>query len=262
MDWDAHELQGAGKPAFSPEALAFLDSSCPVPPQRVPSWMTLNQNPASLSLISSSSCGLPCKAIVGIERDVPLTAHSACAGQAPAVGACTQEPKERGQRWLAVCAAGISRHLLCGDRVMSLPQGVVTSPRRRQQCPQWEEAAIGALGHGVGVAPVSPPPVPLPARAKPRASGIGHPLRAQERDTAPRLTSGGHGQSCRQAAPGPRGVTAPAGAPRVLGGQPEHPGDFTPHNWRFCAAFKQGSSTLDGFCFLSRWYKAECYLRL
>lgn len=221
MGWDAHELQGAGKPAFSPEALAFLDSSCPVPPHRVPSWMTLNQNPASLSLISSSSCGLPCKAVVGIERDVPLTAHSACAGQAPAVGACTQEPKERGQRWLAVCAAGISRHLLCGDRVMSLPQGLVTSPRRRQQCPQWEEAAIGALGHGVGVAPVSPPaPRPRPCKA----TGIGHPPRAQERDTAPRLTSGGHGQSCRQAAPGPEESLPQLGRPGCWGDGQSTPG--------------------------------------
>lgn len=43
-DCDARELQGAGKPAFSPEALAFLDSSCLVPPRLIPSWMTLNQN--------------------------------------------------------------------------------------------------------------------------------------------------------------------------------------------------------------------------
>lgn len=156
-----------------------------------------------------------------IERNVPLTACSTCA--------ClihTQEPKERdsgGWRSVPRVSAGIccvgTGH--CLSLARSLPRGLVTSPRRQQQCRQWEEAATGGLQcHGVGGAPG---PLLCPRKAaKLRAWDIlwwPSQLNPEpRRDAAPRLTSGGHRQSCRLAAPGPRGVTAlpgwgEAGAP-------------------------------------------------
>lgn len=50
-------VAGHWKPTFSPQALAFLDSSCLVQPCLIPSWMTLNP---SLSLSEPHFLILPC----------------------------------------------------------------------------------------------------------------------------------------------------------------------------------------------------------
>ena len=84
----------------------------------------------------------------------------------------------KGQRWLALCAAGISRHLLCGDRALPLPGAELAV---RVGDITTEAAAVPAVGRGCHRGPPvpwsggcsRPPPVP-PQSCK--AAGMGHPL--------------------------------------------------------------------------------------
>lgn len=92
---------------------------------------------------------------MGIERNVPLTAQSTCACQAPAMWPVPRSPrKEDSSGWRSVlrASAGIccERTGHCPSLAVSLPQGLVTSPPRQQQCRLWDGGCHGGPGPGSG----------------------------------------------------------------------------------------------------------------
>lgn len=128
-----------------------------------------------------------------IERDVPATAHSMPACQTLAMWPAPGSPrKEDSSGWRSVLweSVGICcvRTGCCLSPAVRLPEGLVTS--------SMEAVAMPAVGRGChggpGLGSQSGPRSPL------EAVGISQPRPgAQESEAVPRLTPGGHRQSCR-----------------------------------------------------------------
>ena len=166
--------------------------------------------------------------------------------------ACAREPKDGGRQWLVYCASGVSGRLLCEDGALPLPGRGLTGGAgaiagRQQPCLPWEGAATGALGRGGGPRPPREAAGILWSPSPPRPG-------ARERDAAPRLTPGGHRQSCRCGSQ-PRRSGDAGGAPTS--------GEAAPRHWGVLCCPRAGLPC-PGWILLpfSRCHEVEYHLRL